>query len=134
MAEGGGRLKSEPCVREGTAALLYAGRRIPIPPNGLTIGRALESDVVLDGERASRLHAEVVASAHAVELRDLGSRNGTRLDGVPVRRAPLGTGAEIAVGPFRLIFDGSAFLARDDRGSLRLDAESVTVRARDKLI
>src|SRR5438477_66904 len=50
------------------------------------------------------------------------------------RHAVLEAGAEIGIGPYRLIFDGSDFLARDDHGALRLDATDVAVRARDKQI
>lgn len=57
----------------------------------------------------SRFHAEVIPSGDVLELRDLGSRCGTRLDGRPVKRALIRSGAGIGVGPYRLRFDGSSF-------------------------
>jgi ABC-type multidrug transport system ATPase subunit/ABC-type multidrug transport system permease subunit len=100
----------------------------------LRIGRDASNDLVLDDPNVSRLHAEVVRVDGAVTLRDLSSRNGTRVDGERVERARLDAGSEIGIGPYRLVFDGTEFLARDDRGALRLDAERVSVRVRDKEI
>jgi ABC-type multidrug transport system ATPase subunit/ABC-type multidrug transport system permease subunit len=112
----------------GTRAIKFDGTR-------LTLGRDPSNDVVLPNPNVSRFHAEVLATADGYELRDLGSRNGTRLDGHLIgERAAIQTGSEIGVGPFRLIFDGAVFLARDDRGSLRLDAEQLIVDVKGKRI
>jgi ABC-type multidrug transport system ATPase subunit/ABC-type multidrug transport system permease subunit len=100
----------------------------------VTIGRDEQNDVVLADPNVSRFHAEVVAADGATELRDLGSRNGTRLNGELVSRAALRADAEIGVGPYRLIFDGEVLTARSERGALRLDAVGVTVTAGEKRI
>ena len=100
----------------------------------LTIGRDGTNDVQLEAPSISRFHAEIVATDGGVELRDLGSRNGTRLDGELVTNAGLRTGSEIGIGPFRLLFDGESFLQRDERGALRLDAYDVGVAVREKVI
>jgi ABC-type multidrug transport system ATPase subunit/pSer/pThr/pTyr-binding forkhead associated (FHA) protein len=113
---------------------IIGSRRVVFDGQRLTIGRDSRNDVVLADPNVSRFHAEVVATAEGTQLHDLGSRNGTRLNGELVDRAPIVSGAGIGVGPFRLVFDGDAFVARDDRRSLRLDAEAVTVRVRDKQI
>jgi ABC transport system ATP-binding/permease protein len=93
----------------------------------LAIGRDPANDIVLDDPNVSRFHADVVSVDEGWELRDLGSRNGTRLNGSLIDRAPIESGSELGIGPFRLIFDGAAFVARDDRGSLRLAADMVTI-------
>jgi ABC-type multidrug transport system ATPase subunit len=90
--------------------------------------------VVLDDPNVSRFHAEVATGDDGIELVDLASRNGTRVNGQLVQRAVIDTGSEIGIGPFRLIFDGTSFLARDDRGALRLDALDVVVRVKGKQI
>ncbi|HET6830629.1 MAG TPA: ATP-binding cassette domain-containing protein, partial [Solirubrobacterales bacterium] len=93
------------------------------------------NDVVLDDPNVSRFHAEVRPLDGSSEVRDLGSRNGTRLDREFVKgRAVVRPGAEIGIGPFRLVFDGSRFVRRDDRGAMRLRAEEVSMQIREKLI
>jgi ABC-type multidrug transport system ATPase subunit/pSer/pThr/pTyr-binding forkhead associated (FHA) protein len=100
----------------------------------LTIGRDPSNDVVLDDPNVSRFHAEVRAEDGRIEIVDLGSRNGTRLDGESIERSSLETGTEIGVGPFALIFDGTSFVARDERGALRLDCDRVCVEVKEKQI
>jgi ABC transport system ATP-binding/permease protein len=98
----------------------------------LTLGRDPQNDVVLSDPNVSRFHAEVVRGDDGIELVDLGSRNGTRLDGALVRTGRIDAGSEIGIGPFRLVFDGASFVARDDHGALRLDAADVAVQIKDK--
>ena len=100
----------------------------------LTIGRSNVNDVVLDDVNVSRFHATVVLSGGELELRDLDSRCGTRLDGRPIRRAVIDNGSVIGVGPFRLRFDGSRFTSRNERGALRLSARGVSERRDGKTI
>jgi ABC transport system ATP-binding/permease protein len=100
----------------------------------LRIGRDSENDVVLDDPNVSRMHAEVVRRGDNIELHDLMSRNGTRVDGQLTRRAVLQPGSEIGIGPYSLIFDGADFVARAEQGALRLDAEGIAVRVKDKQI
>ncbi len=100
----------------------------------LTIGRDESNDVVLDDPNVSRFHVEVARVGDRIEMRDLSSRNGTRLDGKRTRRALLDTGSEIGIGPYRLIFDGTAFIARAEQGAVRLDAEGLGMRVKDKVI
>jgi ABC-type multidrug transport system ATPase subunit/ABC-type multidrug transport system permease subunit len=108
--------------------------RIAFQADRLTIGRDRSNDVVLDDPNVSRFHAEVVRHGELVELRDLASRNGTRVDGEPARRARLHAGSEVGIGPYRLVFDGRGFVARAERGALRLDAEGVVMRVKGKRI
>ena len=107
-------------------------RRIELVEGRLSIGRDPANDIELDDPNVSRFHAEVVAAAGGVELRDLGSRNGTRLDGDLVDRAELAPGARIGIGPFALAFDGGTLVTRDDRGDVRLEADEVAVSIRDR--
>ncbi len=107
---------------------------IQFPGDRLTIGRDESNDVVLDDPNVSRFHVEIVRTDGRIELRDLSSRNGTRLDGMRTRRAMLDTGSEIGIGPYSLIFDGDAFVARAEQGAIRLDAEGLGMRVKDKVI
>jgi len=126
---GGGetRMASRQLPIVGTQTVVFDGQR-------MTIGRDPSNDVVLSDPNVSRWHAEVGAADGELQLMDLGSRNGTRLDGSPVDRATLIPGSQIGIGPYRLVFDGTSFVARDDQGALRLDAEDVTMNVKDKRI
>ena len=53
------------------------------PGESLLLGRSLDCDLPLSAERASRRHAEIVAGAAGHSLRDLGSTNGTTVNGAP---------------------------------------------------
>ena len=94
----------------------------------LTLGQANVNNVVLPGEGVSRFHATIVLSAGELELRDLDSNTGTRLDGRPIKRAVIDDGALIEIGQHRLRFDSSNFLSQTGKGALRLDAAGVAVR------
>jgi ABC-type multidrug transport system ATPase subunit/ABC-type multidrug transport system permease subunit len=118
----------------GSAPLATATHAIRFDGDRLTIGRDEGNDVVLDDPNVSRFHAEILRRDGQIEVRDLASRNGTRLDGQPARSAALRTGSEIGIGPYRLIFDGTDFVARAERGALRLDAERIAVHVKEKTI
>jgi ABC transport system ATP-binding/permease protein len=101
----------------------------------LTIGRDASNDLVLADPNVSRFHAEVARLDDGrVAIRDLGSRNGTRVDGEIVRSAVLAAGSQVGIGPYRLLFDGAALVARSEQGALRLDAEAVAIRVGAKQI
>ena len=59
----------------------------PIPSGTTTIGRLARCGIVLgkDGKRVSRDHAEIRRMGSQLQVRDLGSRNGTLINGVDIR-------------------------------------------------
>ena len=63
---------------------LPSGQRIEIHEGHYVLGRHLESDIVLNDSNVSRKHAEFVCAAGEVIVRDLGSTNGTKVNGVAV--------------------------------------------------
>lgn len=63
-----------------------------------TIGRSRTCDVRIDDPSVSALHAEIRAGTPVIELVDLGSHNGTFLNGRRVMRVSLQAGDEIRVG------------------------------------
>ncbi len=82
------------------------GERIPLARLRTTIGRSARSDVCIPDAFASRLHAEVRQEGDGYWLQDLGSANGTRYNGNPVKTAiPLSSGGEIQIGETRIVFD-----------------------------
>jgi ABC-type multidrug transport system ATPase subunit len=123
-------------TRIGTAHTPLSGTQaVQLTKDHLAIGRDRANDVVLDDPNVSRFHAEVARlSDGRVAIRDLSSRNGTRVNGQLVRAAVLEPGSEVGIGPYRLVFDGAAFVARSEQGALRLDAEAVAMRVGEKQI
>lgn len=75
----------------------------------LRIGRLPSNDLVIDHDpTVSGEHATVWREGGAVFVRDLGSRNGTFVNGKRVRRAELHDGDKLNVGAVRLVVRGSA--------------------------
>jgi len=66
--------------------------------DGLRIGRSADNDVVVRDGRASRHHARIVAHADTFAIEDVGSSNGTFVDGKPAQHAPLVPGATVTIG------------------------------------
>jgi pSer/pThr/pTyr-binding forkhead associated (FHA) protein len=85
--------------------VLTDGRRVQIGAEPLVIGRLPECGVVLADSNVSRRHAELRRSGDSVVLTDLGSTNGTRVNGAPIRERVLVSGDEVSVGSTRLIFE-----------------------------
>jgi len=69
----------------------------------MTIGKAPGNDLVLADDTVSRQHCELVRTAEGVEVKDLGSTNGTRIDGTRVQEALLGPGAVLRVGEVEIV-------------------------------
>ncbi len=77
-------------------------------PHGATIGRADECSVRLSGEGVSRQHAEILREGSALTLRDVGSRNGTFLNGRRVAHAAVREGDVLRIGSWVGIFGRAA--------------------------
>jgi hypothetical protein len=106
-----GRFTVEAEVREDADGgflaelVLTDGRRVQIGSEPLVIGRLPECGVVLADSNVSRRHAELRRTGDSVVLTDLGSTNGTRVNGAPIRERVLVSGDEVSVGSTRLIFE-----------------------------
>lgn len=79
------------------------------PGRPLVVGRGPAADLVLHDSAVSRTHAEIQATPEGLRLRDLGSANGTRLNGVPVTETLATPGDVISFGrpSFRVAIQGS---------------------------
>ncbi|WP_327149699.1 FHA domain-containing protein [Nocardia sp. NBC_01329] len=69
-----------------------------IPPGGLAIGRTSDNQIVVNDPLASRKHARLVAGADGLALEDLGSANGTFVNGVRQQRTALRERDIITIG------------------------------------
>jgi len=65
---------------------------------GLTIGRAADNDLVIPDSRVSRHHARIAGRRGTLVYADLGSTNGSRVNGVQVGELVLGAGDRIEIG------------------------------------
>ncbi|NNG39226.1 FHA domain-containing protein [Flexivirga sp. ID2601S] len=66
--------------------------------DALTIGRGRDNSIVLDDMLVSRQHVRITADAEGLVLEDLGSRNGTYVNGRRVERTHLSEGDRIGIG------------------------------------
>jgi hypothetical protein len=80
------------------------GRNIPLTRAVTVLGRAADVDVPLDDAGVSRRHAEIHVTDGRYRVVDLGSTNGTFLDGERVTTGELRDGSTITVGRSRLVF------------------------------
>lgn len=68
------------------------------PPGPCRLGRAPDNDIVVDDTRVSRYHLSFHPEAGHWRFSELGSKNGTRLDGRPVTDGVLNDGAWLSLG------------------------------------
>ena len=80
------------------------GKEALLQKAAVTIGTLGENDLILTDPTVSRAHAVVEEKAEGYLLRDLGSTNGTFLDGVRVREAFLSAGSVIRLGQTEITF------------------------------
>jgi len=73
----------------------------------LRIGREAGNDLVLDSPVISRRHAAIERFADGVHVRDLGSTNGTFLNGNAITVAVMGEGDSVRIGPYKLLLRGA---------------------------
>jgi DNA-binding NtrC family response regulator len=82
------------------------GRRIRLRTGTVVVGASRDVDVTLDDPRLSRSHASFELVSDGVRVRDLGSRNGTRVNGAPITEAVLRPGGVVELGDTVLVVDG----------------------------
>ncbi len=91
----------------------YFGKIIPIRGR-LVIGRGSECDLILDEPEMSRRHAVIENFGDGIYLRDLGSANGTFVNGVQVRDAVLHPDDQIAFDRNRFLLEAPGMPARSE--------------------
>lgn len=85
--------------------LLARHREITLREGENLLGRSDEAVAWIDSSTVSRRHARILVGGGRATLEDLGSRNGTYLDGERIRApAPLSDGGEIRIGGVVLVF------------------------------
>jgi hypothetical protein len=93
-------------AHEQSALLLVEGRRVVVGPGGATLGRSRSCDIVLSDNNVSRQHGEVRPRGGSWIYTDLGSTNGSSVNGRPVEGPEvLKPGDEVSLGGFPITFE-----------------------------
>ncbi|HET6354486.1 FHA domain-containing protein [Streptomyces sp.] len=100
----------------------------PLPVRTVRIGRGPDNELVIDDLVVSRRHAELQAHPDGTyEIVDLGSHNGTYLNGQPVDRAPVLPGDIVGVGHSAFCLVGDELQEYVDTGEVSLDVQDLAV-------
>jgi len=84
-----------------------SGSRFLLDIDSSLAGRHPDAEIFLDDVTVSRRHAEFTRSGTVFTVRDLGSLNGTYVEGRLVDSAVLADGVDVQIGKFRLTFYAS---------------------------
>ncbi len=115
-----------PCLRNSSA--LNDGPSIWLDKPILLVGRHPECDIQIDSRKISRRHCCIAQVSDYLVVRDLGSTNGLRINGVRVVEGRLAPGDELTIGNhrYRVHWDSIAVPAhRQVRDTLRSPQESM---------
>ena len=83
------------------------GSRFLLDQDLTVAGRHPEADIFLDDVTVSRRHAQFLRAGRTFTVSDMGSMNGTYVDGQSTETQQLITGMEVMIGKFRLTFYAS---------------------------
>lgn len=116
----------------------YQGGEYPLPGNReILIGRGGELDIVLVEDMVSRKHAKITTTDGKIIIQDLGSTNGTFVNGEKIKRARLKEGDRVLIGTsiLKLISAADSKLAPEanqmNRGELKQMLEDHSRRRKD---
>lgn len=87
-----------------TPVLDVAGTRHPITKSRTVIGRGSDADITVDDTGTSRKHVEILWDGSHAQARDLGSTNGSQLNGRAFERANLEPDSVIQIGRTNIVF------------------------------
>lgn len=96
-------------------------------------GRDEDCDVRLDHKSVSKIHCVVVKTDAGLLLRDLGSTNGTRVNGQRVRRAALSPNDTLAVANLKYVVKFGTELEKEEAGEAKAKKEAAAQLRRNAL-
>lgn len=109
QSAGGGRVTWQ-------AVLDIGGNRHPLTAARTVIGRGSDADITIPDAGTSRRHVEILWDGERAMVRDLGSTNGTKLNGRKVSEAPLPPDSTVTIGRTDIVFRIVAKAAPSPRG------------------
>ena len=110
-----GRFREGPGGAGAGSLVLPTGDRFTLAQHPITVGRRPESNIVLADPNVSRDHAEIRPQGDGFMLIDLGSTNGSKVNGVRVAQRLLQDGDEISFGNTKHALRGVLSRARSER-------------------
>ncbi len=117
------------CELRLTASLSASGRTEVLPAlassSVITIGRAPECDVVVDSPLVSRRHTRLTREQDGWLVEDLGSANGTFINGLRIDHAHWKKGERLQVGEQRFRLGEGALVENAGSGHLQLEARDL---------
>lgn len=110
-------LDGVPTLEPGTGMFVVvrgpnAGARFLLDRDRISVGRHPDCEIFLHDVTVSRRHTEIRRDGRMFFIRDLGSLNGTYVNGERVDERALEGGDEVQIGRFKLLFLGSDEAAR----------------------
>jgi pSer/pThr/pTyr-binding forkhead associated (FHA) protein len=96
-------------------------QNVPLRSGKVLVGRQEDCQIRIPSAQVSRHHCEITSGADGLRIRDLGSSNGTTVNGQRVDEAHLRPGDVVAVGPM-------LFVVRIDGEPAQIDPEALTAR------
>ncbi|MGN6760647.1 MAG: FhaA domain-containing protein [Leifsonia sp.] len=87
-----------------TPVLDIDGKHYPLSHSRTVVGRGADADITVDDTGISRRHIMITWDGHRAQAEDLGSTNGSKLDGQPLRKAILEPESVITIGRTRIVF------------------------------
>jgi pSer/pThr/pTyr-binding forkhead associated (FHA) protein len=91
----------------------HAGKKVKLAPGELIIGRDEAAKLRIASSDVSRQHCKLVVTDDSVTVVEMGSRNGTFIDGVPIHKTQvLDSGSTLTVGPMTFKLEGGAAPSR----------------------
>jgi ABC-type multidrug transport system ATPase subunit/pSer/pThr/pTyr-binding forkhead associated (FHA) protein len=106
--------------------------KVDLNKDRITIGRDPTNDVVIDHPVVSKKHAELIKQDGKFFINDLGSTNGTFVNGIKVKRHQLQELDRIVIGPSELHFSGASLSHAPDTHVVRLDSVNVSFQVADR--
>ena len=83
----------------------YEGLEAPVDRDWVVIGRGRGADIVIAEPTMSRSHAAIGFDGEGFFVQDLGSTNGTRVNGKRAQKTPLKSGDDVQLGKLQLRVD-----------------------------
>ena len=103
-------LTDKPSGKEACLVVIYGlelGKKYNLNSASLVVGRSSKCDIQIDQESISRNHSKIVNTGKSILIRDLGSTNGTKVNGRDVQSAALNEGDSITIGATNIEYRGA---------------------------